>query len=301
MRLDQHLPRVVLVTRKTEYQLLLERHGTRKQARFFLDARGQSIETIEERDAAQRAAVEHAVGSVPHEWRRARVDRGDLDRFLFEDDDVVVAVGQDGLVANVAKYLTGQPVVGINPAPALYEGVLVPHAPQDAGFLIAATVAGEVELDGLTMVEAELDDGQRLLALNEIYVGQRTHQSSRYRLIVGNDEEEQSSSGVIVATGTGASGWARSIHRERRRSPKLPQCNTEETVYFVREAWPSVATGCQLTAGRLGAGDRLQLVSRMEAGVLFGDGIEADCLQLSWGRSVTLGCAEQKLRLVRAA
>ena len=41
--------------------------------------------------------------------------RGDLDRFLFEPDDLVVIVGQDGLVANVSKYLDGQPVVGINP------------------------------------------------------------------------------------------------------------------------------------------------------------------------------------------
>lgn len=42
--------------------------------------------------------------------------RGDLDRFLFEPDDIVLALGQDGLVANVAKYLDGQPVIGSNPS-----------------------------------------------------------------------------------------------------------------------------------------------------------------------------------------
>jgi len=57
------------------------------------------------------------LGAIPSDWRRARVDRADLDRFLFEPEDVVVAVGQDGLVANVAKYLTGQPVIGCNPDP----------------------------------------------------------------------------------------------------------------------------------------------------------------------------------------
>ena len=30
----------------------------------------------------------------------------------------MVVVGQDGLVANVAKYLDGQPVIGVDTAPA---------------------------------------------------------------------------------------------------------------------------------------------------------------------------------------
>ena len=62
---------------------------------------------------------------MPADWRQALVRRADLDRFLFGPEDVVVAVGQDGLVANVAKYLDGQPVLGVNPAPDLYDGVLV--------------------------------------------------------------------------------------------------------------------------------------------------------------------------------
>ncbi len=45
------------------------------------------------------------------------MSRPELNRFLFEPEDVVIAVGQDGLVANVAKYLSGQMVVGVNPLP----------------------------------------------------------------------------------------------------------------------------------------------------------------------------------------
>ena len=51
------VPRIVVVTRTTEYAALLARHGTREQARFFLETRGRSIDEIEARDAAQRDAL----------------------------------------------------------------------------------------------------------------------------------------------------------------------------------------------------------------------------------------------------
>lgn len=36
-----------------------------------------------------------------------------------DGQDIVVVIGQDGLVANTLKYLDGQPVIAINPDPAL--------------------------------------------------------------------------------------------------------------------------------------------------------------------------------------
>ena len=97
--------RIVLLARASEYERLLQLHGTREQARFFLASRGQSIEGVEARHEAQEAALHLASAAIPVDARRARVERDELDRFLFEPDDIVVAVGQDGLVANAAKYL----------------------------------------------------------------------------------------------------------------------------------------------------------------------------------------------------
>ena len=200
-------PRVVVVTRSTPYEALLERHATRGQAQFFLGSRGEDIEVIE----AQHRCFQHALGfvlqSIPSKWRRAQVDRRDLDRFLFGPEDIVTAVGQDGLVANVVKYLDGQPVIGINPQPNEYDGVLVPHRPEAAPDLLSGAARGRVGLESRTMAEARLDDGQTLLALNEIFVGHRTRQSARYRIAIGEAEERHSSSGMIVSTGTGATGW----------------------------------------------------------------------------------------------
>ncbi len=291
--------RAVVVHRTTEYAELLARHGTRGQAEFFLCSRGRSIEEVAERDGRARRALAEVVAAVPVNWRLARVERADLDRFLFGPEDVVLVVGQDGLVANVAKYLAGQPVVGIDADPGRNSGVLVRHRPADAAAVLRAAAAPSGRgVDELTMVEAVADDTQRLVALNEVYVGPASHQTARYRLDAAPGTERQASSGVLVGTGTGATGWLRSLWQQGRGDPALPGPTDRRLVWFVREAWPSPATGTSLVAGELAAAQRLGLTVESDRLVAFGDGMEADALELTWGQTVRLGIADAALRLV---
>ena len=296
------VPRIVVVSRSTEYAALLARHGAREQARFFLEMRGRSIDEIDARDAGQREALTTIASAIPADWRRARVERSDLDRFLFEPSDVVVTVGPSGLVANVAKYLDGQPVVGVNPDPALDGALLARHLPADASELIRAAAVGGALIDERTMVEAVLDDGQRVLALNEVFLGHQSHQSARYLIRCPGGEEHQSSSGVVVTTGTGATGWGRSISLERQTALRLPDAEEPRLAFFVREAWPSPTFGVSVTEGLIGADDRLEIVSELnDGGVVFGDGIESDRVDFRWGVQATVSVARERLRLVDGA
>lgn len=290
-------PRAVFVTRETDYELLIARHATRGQARFFLESRGEGLAQVEARHERFHAVLARARAAVPGEWRQALVRRADLDRFLFGPDDVVVAVGQDGLIANVAKYLGAQPVIGVNPAPDLYDGVLARNPVERLPRLLPASVAGDVALERRTMVEAVIDGTERLFALNEIFVGHRSHQSARYRIEAGTTSEDQSSSGLIVASGTGATGWARSI--SEATGLDLSLAPDERAVgYWVREPFPSVATATRLRAGKLTDAD-LVVTSRMnEGGVVFADGIEQDFLGFGWGRQVRIAPADRALHLV---
>lgn len=292
-------PRVVVAYRPTEWMQLVDRHATPGQARFFLETRGRDVSEALERHAFQAFALGQVESSIPVAWRRARVVRADLPGFLFGPDDIVVAVGQDGLVPNVAKYLHGQPVIGVNPDPARYEGTLVRYGVEAVPDLLADVAAGRARTDRRTMVEARLDDGQRLLALNEVYVGHRSHQSSRYTVSCGEAREHQSSSGLIVATGTGASGWARSIAAERGTRLAMPAPGDPRLVFFVREAWPSVDTGTAVTEGLIAPPATLRVTSEMDdGGVVFGDGIEDDALAVGWGQDVTVNVAAEQLQVV---
>jgi hypothetical protein len=288
-------PRAVLVHRRTELDELLWRHGTRGQAEFFLRARNRVIEDVEERHKAVDAAIRTVSAAIPADWRRGVVERADLPRFGFEPGDVVLVVGQDGLVANLAKYLDGQLVIGVNPEPGRNPGVLVPHPPSAAAKLLRNPDRGTE----LTMVQADTDDGQRLTALNELYIGQPTHQTARYTL-TGPDggAEAQGSSGLIVSTGTGATGWCRSAWLERRSALTLPGPAERRLAWFVREAWPSPATGTARTEGELAAGQALTLTVESDRLVIFGDGIEADAIELSWGQSASIGLSAKTLRIL---
>ena len=290
-------PRAVFVTRETDYELLIAHHATRGQARFFLETRGQRLEDVETRHDRFHAVLGTARAAVPADWRQTLVSRADLNRFLFAPDDVIVAVGQDGLVANVAKYLNGQPVLGVNPAPDLYDGVLVRIGAGRLAKLLAASGAGDIQVESRTMVQAELEAGETLLALNEIFVGHRSHQSARYRIEAEGEAEDQSSSGLIVATGTGASGWARSIMEATHLELSLGR--EEHAVgFWVREPFPSIATATKLRAGKI-TEKPLFITSRMnEGGVIFADGIEQDFIAFDWGRQVQLSPASRVLRLV---
>lgn len=293
-------PRLVLIERPTEFRELLARHGTREQARFFLAQRDLDLTAVEEQHLRYEETRARVLGAVPPAWRTATIDRADLDRFLFAADDIVVVLGQDGLVANVAKYLDGQPVVGLNPEPDRFPGVLVTHRPEALADLTADLAAGRAATEPRTMVRAALDDGQELRALNEIFLGHRTHQSARYELAVGGHQELQSSSGLIVATGTGATGWAQSINRQRATPLALPHPTAPQLAWFVREAWESAVTGASLTAGVIEPQARVTVTCRLGGdGVVFGDGIEADRLELEWGQRVTISADDRALQLVR--
>lgn len=165
----------------------------------------------------------------------------------------------------MAKYRDGQPVIGINPEPARNPGVLVPHAPGRQG-----TCSGHA-----------------------------SHQTARYHLTPpGAPTERQASSGLIVGTGTGATGWCRSAWLERHSPIDLPGPSQRRLVWFVREAWPSPVTGTMHTEGAL-VDHALSVTVESDRLVAFGDGIESDNLALGWGQAVTIGLAEQVLRLAR--
>lgn len=295
-------PRLVIVHRRTELQELLDRHATRGQAEFFLRTRGRSMQDVQERHDISTAALGSVRAAVPAEWRHAEVERADLSRFLLTPEDIIAVVGQDGLVANAAKYLNGQPVVGINPEPGVNPGVLVRHSPRAAAKLLQhAALAGPVgrlHCHELTTVTARLDDGQELSGLNEIFIGHASHQSARYQLTTpGGQAERQSSSGLIVSTGTGATGWCASIALERG-GRQLPAPTDARLAWFVREAWPSPITGAALTEGILAAGESLRITVASDQLVVFGDGMEDDRLTATWGQEITVQLGQRPLRLV---
>jgi NAD kinase len=305
--------KLVVVTLKTRLEELIERFNTREQARFYIEHMGIDFAEYErEHDtyyAALRLLRKQLDGLLP---KSQFIERGFLPTFLFTPEDLVVTVGRDGLVVNTAKYLDGQPVVAVNPDPARIDGILLPFAPAAARGGVERVLEGKARLHSITMAEVSLNDGQHLLAFNDFYLGQRTHLSSRYSLTWREQTEEQSSSGVLVVTGAGSTGWFSSTQNMaaavsslllQDRAPKLPRLRLNwddpRLAFVVREPFKSRASDVHLGAGLLEPGEELTFESHMpDGGVIFSDGVEADALAFNAGCVATVRAADRKTRLV---
>jgi NAD kinase len=218
--------KIVLVTRPTRLAELVIRFNTVSQARFYVEHQGADFSDYLREDEAYHRALTGAEEVLGQLGRVQTVDRGFLPNFVFAPDDTVVTLGQDGLVANTLKYLDGQPVVGVNPDPERWDGRLLPFKVRDLAKLMPEVILRKRSMRSVTMAKAELNNGQTLYAVNDLFIGPKTHCSARYLIRSGKEHEAHSSSGVIVSTGVGATRLAekpahgRGSHRPCRRQSR---------------------------------------------------------------------------------
>lgn len=302
--------RVILVTRRTRLQELVARHNTLAQARFYLEHLGADFGDYLREDEAYSRSLRITVEALQAWGRYQVVDRQLLANFVFDAADIVVALGQDGLVANTLKYLEGQPLVGVNPEPGRWDGILLPFQPADLGKLLPEVSADRRALRGVTMAQARLSDGQQLLAVNDLFVGPRTHTSALYEIRHGGRSELQSSSGLIVATGLGSTAWIKSVVTgslaisEALGTPahaawQPAAWDAPELVFAVREPFPSRSSQAGIVFGHVAAGEPLVLRSRMpDSGVIFSDGMENDFLRFTAGMEAVIAPAQRQGCLV---
>jgi len=229
--------------------------------------------------------------------------------YLFTKNDVVVTLGQDGLVANTAKYVGGQPIVAVNPDPERIDGILLPFSLDQLPAHLAGAISGRARIRSITLAEARLDDKQRLLAFNDLFVGAQSHVSARYRVGYADSTESQSSSGIIISTGAGSTGWLSSIFNQTSGvlsflggAPVAPvrlDWEAEKLLFVVREPFASRHSKAGIVAGTLTPGQPLRIESQMPTGgVIFSDGVEADRLEFNSGAIATIGIAPEKANLV---
>jgi NAD kinase len=303
--------KVILVTRKTRLEDLIAKYHTLAQARFYVEHLGADFTDYQKEHEAYLAAKRDTVQILERWGRYQTVDRGFLPSFLFGPSDIVVALGQDGLVANTMKYLNDLPLIGVNPDVGRYDGILLPFAPTDLSVLLHDIAADKRPFKNVAMAKATLADGQILYAVNDLFIGPRSHTSAIYEIQFAERKEIQSSSGLIVSTGLGSTAWIKSIvtgsfaianaYGEQTGSAAYsPQpWNTSELRFAVREPFPSKTSQANLVFGRLAKGEVLRLRSLMpENGVIFSDGVEADRLDFNSGTEAQIALAERQGRLV---
>ncbi len=304
--------KIILVIRRTRLEELIARYNTVDQAKFYIEHMGSDFSDYLQEDTQYKKSVEIVYQELEGVGRVQILQRGHVPNFIFGENDIVVVIGQDGLVANTLKYLDDQLLIGVNPDPARWDGILLPFTASDIKSIVRDVLKSRRQVKEVSMAKASLNDGQVIYAVNDLFIGQRSHISSRYHIRLGDMEEYHSSSGIIVSTGLGSSGWLKSIlagasgiwngYMGNSNSDIYEQrmpWNADYLYFSVREPFPSKRTGTNLIFGTVSNRNPLKILSLMpENGVIFSDGVESDFIQFNSGIEATIQLAEKRGRLV---
>ena len=304
--------KLIVIKRRTRLEDLIIRYNTIAQAKFYIEHMGSDFSDYILEDEKYKLAISETIRILAPLGRVQVVDRDYVPNFIFGSNDIVVVVGQDGLVANTLKYLSNQLLIGVNPDPQRWDGVLLPFRVTDLNLIVRDVFKNRRKIKEVSMAKAALNDGQTLYAVNDLFIGQKTHISSRYHIRLGESQEYQSSSGIIVSTGLGSTGWLKSIlagatsivngistsQTKVLNQDRLPW-DIDYLYFSVREPFPSKTSGTKIVFGRVTKANPLIILSQMpENGVIFSDGMESDFLQFNSGIEATITLAEKRGRLV---
>ena len=297
----------IIVRSKTRRELLQDKFQTHAQAKFYVERSGGRIDDIDAEHDEFYRSLEAVQAQLSGKLKFKIIDRGFLPSFIFAENQLIITVGQDGLVANTAKYAKGQPIIGVNPDPERFDGVLLKTQVKTFAQHLQHALTGAAAVSEITMAELKLNDGQRLLAFNDFFIGPSSHISARYIITQGKRHEEHSSSGILISTGAGKTGWMSSVlnmvagisGKAEIAAYKNLAWSSPELIYAVREPFISKQSQAAMVWGIINRGSPLVIESRMaQSGVIFSDGIERDFLHFNSGAIATVGVAAEKARLV---
>lgn len=296
--------KIILLVRETRLDELISRYNTLDQAKFYVEHMGVDFGDYLLEHNNYLESVANAKATLNSLGTLQVLNRKFLPNFIFGEDDLIVVLGQDGLVANTLKYLDRQLVIGVNPDPDRWDGVLLPFEVKDLTKIIPEVFNGLRDHSLVTMGEVALTDGQTLHAVNDFFIGAKTHVSARYNLSIEGKSENQSSSGIIVSTGLGSTGWLKSVLTGAASivgtvprtflEPERIAWDARRLIYTIREPFPSKTTGTTLVYGEVTENHILKVESHMAGnGVIFSDGIENDYLEFNSGMVADIRVAEK--------
>jgi NAD kinase len=150
--------------------------------------------------------------------------------------DLVVVLGGDNSFTKVSHFINNDTVIlGVNSDPDRSDGHLLPYSITDnqSVFDLCEIIDFEQFITHeWPTLEATLDGKKIVPATSEYFFGERQrNKMSRHILVYEGNEYEQKSSGIIITTGAGSTGWFSSANidpktRKPYRDSWLPELNT---------------------------------------------------------------------------
>ena len=200
----------------------------------------------------------------PRSFSNQKITEIDGEKLSPEDirgRDMIIAIGGDGTMLRTSSYIVNENLVAINADMKESEGALCNLNEKNIEGL-EQILRGEYSTLKRTRAVVHIN-GKRLreLALNEAYIGKMNEfDTAHYIINFEGISEEHRSSGGIVATGSGSSGWYHSAQGERFKH------DAEELRFLVREPVKGRVFRPTILQGVIGKYEKISFISTRDYG-----------------------------------
>jgi NAD+ kinase len=286
-----HISRLLVVYKKSYYEL----YGYEKRKRELAalppkqHSMIQAMRLSHEENQRTLTAVCHALDVLNVSYDC--LYRGELKPVTGYD--LVLSVGGDGTLLEVARYVGDLPILGVNSDPSRSTAFFCAADRSSIASCLGALLAGHMHQLLLARLQIALNDVLLpFYALNDILIAHSNPAAmASYILCLDGICENQKSSGIWIATAAGSTAAIRSA------GGRVLPLQSRTRQYLVREPYTSNDRPYQFLQGGIPPDVPIELISRMRRGRLFLDGPHLR-YPLGLGDTLSVTLAPIPLRLV---
>ena len=264
----------LVCVKRTKWQRDIERYGNAKEVRRLYRLQNNIFRKVYSSHLRQRQSELTLKAALAH--RADFIYRDDLSAELVKNYQTLVSLGGDNHFTYVARFAGSTPVIGVNSDPLTSSGNLVYF--NTASFLKA--IQGTDFFDHIeqwTLIEGEIETENNEIIKTGPCISETGIRNSfadamsRYYIRV-NDEpwEEQKSSGLLLSTGTGSTGWFQSCLPHTMQVYEDPTFGRSEQIFkFVaREPGFHRQHFYRYLYRTLGSDDTVEIISEMDGQII---------------------------------
>ncbi|MDH4127467.1 MAG: hypothetical protein OEV44_01850 [Spirochaetota bacterium] len=195
----------------------------------------------------------------------------ELNKELTENKELIISIGGDEhFKYAIHNSLSGKLVLNVRSDNLKSEGALSSCNRFNLEEMIDQIKSDSYMTEEWVRLEAELNNKPIESAIDTIYVGEKNAtRMSRYHLYYKDQTEEQKSSGILIVTGAGSTGWFSSAGG----NPFPRDANTGR--FLIREIYHGTKSGNTLRKGEFNHSEHIKIISLMdEEGIVEIDSIK---------------------------
>jgi len=208
----------------------------------------------------------------------------------FKNQNLIISIGGDGTFLSASHFTTNQSILGVNLNHKNSEGALTTIKLHQLENKLKKIFTKKFKIKKYQREIVKIFKKDKCikteLALNETFFGNiNPHHPSNYLIQYKNKKEAQSSSGILISTGTGSTAWYKA-------SGGFPFSKTKSQLRFrIRELYKGRIHKPKIKKGKIKQNKKLTIISKMNHGILSIDSIRNYTIHKNNKIEISLGLA----------